>query len=69
MSELLRCDKCKTEIPNITHVERKILHNLTIRENYYTTKYVSNKFESRKHKDIHLCKKCLEQFELWLGLP
>jgi len=68
MSSLLRCDKCKTELPNIKHVERKILHDLDIKENYYTTKYVKNRFDDRSYKTIHLCKKCLEKFELWLDI-
>ena len=68
MSQLIRCDKCKVELPKSKKVKRIVLHDLVVKENWYDMSYYTPKIKEKKLKTIHLCKKCLEKFEIWLDL-
>lgn len=55
MSELIRCDKCKIELPR--EIKGKFLFwNYFSSEGYY----------SDNELNLHLCKSCFKKFGNWL---
>jgi len=67
MSDLVRCDKCKEELPK--KINKKKFFGLMTSS--YTEKYTSFVYEGTFQREIkkqyHLCKSCSDAFEAWLN--
>jgi len=64
MSDILRCDRCRIELPVRLVKKRKFFADIEETENYYGyhgTHLTAN------YKDFHLCNDCRESFIIWLG--
>ena len=71
MSDLIRCDKCKVELPRRVVKKRFLLADLKEYENFYRYtwdgRYIRDAGKNLT-KSFHLCKKCRLEFFEWLNL-
>ena len=71
MSELLRCDKCKCEIPEKTNEKKKLLGLLTEEweEKHYVYMWNDDLWTTKTNsgkKHFHLCGNCMKKLNEWL---
>ena len=66
MSDLVRCDKCKNELPFKTQKKRLLLSTIVERERYFVYHWKEDSKDGIK-KDFHLCNSCKIKFDLWLN--
>jgi len=67
MSDIIRCDKCKEELPQKV-VKKKRLFGLLkgeYKEKYYSAIYEGS-YTHTETFEFHICGKCFEKFKLWL---
>jgi hypothetical protein len=69
MSNIIRCDKCKEELPKKVAEKKTLLRKVKgTAVEYYWSFLLQERVKSEREYSFHLCQSCLDKLKMWLDI-